>query len=244
MDNRDLYNAIWKRKSVRKYLDTHIEKSKMDFLNHIISDLNAKSGLTIEFIEVNSAFNTAKSLGIFKNVRSILVFKGKTDDPNLCEKCGYYGEHVILAATDLGLGTCWVAGMMSLVMFNKKSIDIKDDERIVCVSPIGYSVEGMSESTGIPEKPHRKTISAAEFLNGNTEVPEWVSVGIKAVQFAPTAMNSQKSRFTYDGKDLTIAIPPKSDLNMVDLGITKCHFELAAEGKFELGSPSKFIRSS
>lgn len=239
MDKKDLYNAIWKRTSVRKYVETHVEKTKVDFLRRIIDDLNSESGLTMEYIEVSDAFKSMKTMGRFKNVRSVIVFKGKSNDPDLAEKCGYYGEQVILAATDLGLGTCWVAATL-----NKKSesLNVKEDETFICASPVGYSVDGMSESTKIPDAPHRKTISAAEFLSGNTEVPDWVSGGIKAVQFAPTAINSQKSRFRYDGTDLTVEIP-SGTLNMVDLGITKLHFELAVSGKFELGSPSKFIKN-
>lgn len=239
MDRKDLYNAIWKRTAVRKYLDTHIESSKIDFLNRVIKDVNDTSGLTIEFIEVSDAFKTVKTLGMFKNVRSVIVFKGKTDDPDLSEKCGYYGEQVILAATDLGLGTCWVAAT-----FNKKSesLNVKDDETLICVSPVGYGVDGISETTKMPESPHRKTISISQFLSGNTEVPDWVSDGIKAVQFAPTAMNSQKARFRYANDVLTVDIPAGT-LNLVDLGITKLHFELATGGKFELGSPSRFIKN-
>lgn len=239
MDKKDLYNAIWKRTSVRKYLDTHIEQSKIDLLGRVIKDVNETSGLTIEFIEVSDAFKSVKSFGMFKNVRSVLVFKGKAGDPNLSEKCGYYGEQVILAATDLGLGTCWVAAT-----FNKKSesLNVKEDETIICVSPVGYGVDGVSETTGIPESPHRKTISASQFLSGNTEVPDWVQGGIKAVQFAPTAMNSQKARFNYTNGSLTVETPAGT-LNMVDLGITKLHFELAAGGSFELGSPSKFTKN-
>jgi hypothetical protein len=64
---------------------------------------------------------------------------------------------------------------------------------------------------------------------------------MKSVQFAPTAMNSQKTRFRYIDGTLYAEIPPEK-LNMVDLGITKLHFELAAGGKFELGSPGAFSK--
>ncbi|MCL2510340.1 MAG: hypothetical protein FWF07_04595, partial [Methanomassiliicoccaceae archaeon] len=87
--------------------------------------------------------------------------------------------------------------------------------------------------------PHRKTRSISEFLNGNTDVPEWVTSAVKAVQFAPTARNSQKTRFTYAGGTVSAAIS-SGNMNMIDLGITKFHFELAAGGKFPLGTPSEF----
>ncbi|MDR1404687.1 MAG: nitroreductase family protein [Candidatus Methanoplasma sp.] len=233
-----MYDAVWKRKSIRKYLDSRIEEDKADVLRNKIREVNERSGLTIEFVENSDAFKSVKTFGMFRNVRSVIVFKGRTDGPDLPEKCGYFGEEVILTATGLGLGTCWVAAT-----FNKKSKSLskKSDETVVCVAPVGYGSEGVSDTAQIPAEPHRKTISALKFLSGSTDVPQWVSEGIKSVQFAPTAMNSQKARFRYADDELSAEIPP-GRLNMVDLGITKLHFELAADGRFPLGTPSIFKR--
>jgi len=235
MEDSEVYNAIWKRTSVRKYNEKHIEKNKMDALRISISKLNEISGLTMEFIEISDSFHTFKAFS-FKNVRSVISVKGKTDDPDLYEKCGYYGERIVLEATALGLGTCWVAAT-----FNKKcsSLNVRGNETIVCGIPVGYGAEEMSTSAEIPDAPYRKTKSVSEYLGGNTNVPEWVTSAMKAVQFAPTAMNSQKTRFSYaDGK--LSAEAPTGKLSTVDFGITKLHFELAAGGKFPLGTPSEF----
>ncbi|MCL1979415.1 MAG: nitroreductase family protein [Methanomassiliicoccaceae archaeon] len=236
MEKKDLYNAIWKRKSVRKYLDKHVEKSKLDQLRRSISSLNEESGLTMELIEDSDAFNSIKTF-MFKNVRSVIAVKGRTDDPDLQEKCGYYGEEIVLEATALGLGTCWVAAWS----FNYKSasLNVKDDETIICGIPFGYGTEGMSESTTVPMNPHRKTKSVSDFLGGNANVPEWVTSAMKSVQFAPTSWNSQKTRFSYADDKLSAEIP-EGRFTMIDFGITKYHFEIAAEGKFPLGSPSVF----
>ncbi|MCL2510004.1 MAG: nitroreductase family protein [Methanomassiliicoccaceae archaeon] len=238
MEKKDLINAMWKRRAVRKYLVKNIEQDKIEALRSSISALNKESGLTMEFIEKTDAFDSFKAF-MFKNVRSVIAVKGKTNDPNLQEKCGYFGEQIVLEATALGLGTCWV---ISFTFKSKsESLNVKSDETIVCGIPIGYGEEAMSTSTEIPDAPHRKTKSISEFLNGKTDVPEWVTSAVKAVQFAPTARNSQKTRFNYaDGK--VSAEIPVSDMNLIDLGITKFHFELAAGGKFPLGTPSVFVK--
>ena len=239
MDNTELYRAVWKRKAVRKYLDKHIEKSKIDQLKRSIDLLNERSGLTIDLIEESDSFRSFKAF-MFSKVRSVIAIKGKTNDPDLYEKCGYYGEQVVLEATALGLGTCWVISFT----FNNKSasLNIKDDETIVCGIPVGYGVAEMSTSDDIPAEPHRKTISVSQFLKGNTDVPEWVSSAMKSVQFAPTARNSQKTRFTYADGKLSAEIP-SGNTNRIDLGITKFHFELAAGGKFALGSPGAYTKT-
>ena len=241
MENSDLYNAIWKRRSVRKYLEKQIDEDKIRQLEGTISALNELSGLNIEFIENSDAFRSVKAVR-FKNVRSVIVIKGRTNDPDRFEKCGYYGEQIILEATALGLGTCWVA-----VSYSKSSLKTKDDEDIVCVISIGYGAEGISGSADVPDAPHRKTISISEFLDGSTDVPDWVTAAMKAVQFAPTALNSQKARFKYADGTLSVMIPSSrigttDKLNLIDLGIIKLHFELAAGGRFSSGTPGEFVK--
>jgi hypothetical protein len=54
-------------------------------------------------------------------------------------------------------------------------------------------------------------------------------------------MNNQRTRFTYADGKITVN-SPLGRMNMIDLGITKFHFELAAGGKFPLGTPSEFIK--
>jgi len=44
--------------------------------------------------------NTIKNIGMI----------GNKDDPNSQEKLGYYGELIVLQATEMRLGTCWVGG--------------------------------------------------------------------------------------------------------------------------------------
>jgi nitroreductase len=237
MRDEELYGAMWKRRSVRKYLEKNVEEEKINTLRTHISSLNETSGLTMEFIEESDALRSLWAF-MFKNARSVIAAKGRTDDPDLYEKCGYYGEQAVLKATALGLGTCWVAG------FNRKStsLNAKDNETIVCVISVGYGRDGMSGSAEIPSVPHRRTRSISEFLEGNTDVPDWVTEAMKAVQFAPTARNTQKARFRYSDGSISVSMPP-GKLNMIDLGITKFHFELAADGKFPPGSPSEFVKN-
>jgi nitroreductase len=243
MDNKDVYDAVWKRRSVRKYLEKPIEKSKADQLRESISSLNEASGLKMEFIEDSNSFRSIKAV-LFRNVRSVITIKGDVNDPLFFEKCGYYGERIVLEATSLGLGTCWVAES-----FNKKSdsLNVTDNEKLACVISVGYGAEETDRSSHVPDVPHRKTISVSDFLCGNTDVPEWIISAMKAVQFAPTARNSQKTRFRFTDGKLTAEIPSSrlniiDYLNKIDLGITKFHFELSAGGKFALGSPGEFTR--
>lgn len=47
---------------------------------------------------------------MFSGVNSYFAMAGRRADLCLREKVGYWGEKLVLEATRLGLGTCWVGG--------------------------------------------------------------------------------------------------------------------------------------
>jgi nitroreductase len=46
-------------------------------------------------------------------------------------------DHLTLAATDLGLGTCWIANFDPAVL--KQALSLDEDEAVFCISPLGYA---------------------------------------------------------------------------------------------------------
>ncbi|MDH8678254.1 nitroreductase family protein [Fusibacter bizertensis] len=235
--------AIQTRISRRNYISKKIEKDLVDhFINRII-DFNHDSGLTISFIEnASKAFDgLSKSYGMFKGVRSLIVLKGPSSDIHLKEKCGYFGELLVLEATKLGLGTCWVAGT-----FDKKDplFNCQDGEQLVCVIPIGYNeVKNSFGEKVIRKLSHRRSKDLEEFysvLEPETKIPTWFIEGIKAVMLAPSAMNSQPVYFEVSGDKIAACTADRKGTDLVDLGIAKLHFELAARGSFPLGNGANF----
>ncbi|MGL4670481.1 MAG: nitroreductase family protein [Methanobacteriaceae archaeon] len=253
--------AVNKRISRRKYIKTHIDDEKVAIIKSKINEINKESGLAIEFLEDgSSAFKGIKNnYGMFSGVKSIIILKSNSlnsntnDNPNngntdnditnndihLKEKIGYYGEILVLEATKLGLGTCWVGGT-----FNRKDKAFKNigNQDFVCVIPIG----NVSDSKTIKERIIRKMThinskSIEKLYNSadNEKFPEWFINGIIAVSKAPTAINSQKFRFKYSDGEVTATIPDSYLFDLVDLGIGKLHFEIATGKKFELGNPGK-----
>ena len=130
----NITQAIEIRKSRRSYLGTPIDQSKTALLKSRIEEYNQRSGLTIRFMENGSAAFSGirKSYGLFKGVRSLFIMKGPANDPYLKEKIGYYGELLILEATALGLGTCWVGGT-----FDASGIRKAPGEELICVITVG-----------------------------------------------------------------------------------------------------------
>jgi len=216
-------SAIENRVSRRKFEKAPITGREKENIVSLINQLNEASGLTMAFIEDGSgAFGKLrKSYGLFTNVRSLILMKGKKDDKDLKEKVGYYGENLVLAITDLGLGTCWVGGT-----FDKDELPIGSGEELVCVV-----VAGKVEAPSLKEKmmrsaTHRKVKSMEERIISDQPLPQWAQNGMKAVLFAPSAKNTQKVMFKYENSILSAQIADDYAMDLIDLGIAKKHFEI------------------
>jgi nitroreductase len=235
--------AIDERRSRRLYLTKPIDATILSALLNKIDQYNAESGLSIRFIEDGSAAfsNLRKSYGLFSGVRSLLVMAGPKNTPHLKEKVGYFGEMLVLEATILGLGTCWVGGT-----FDTKNpiFQLTDNETLVCVIPVGF-VETLSfKERMVHQMVAGKSKSIEQLLNSDSKLPDGMLEAFKAVQKAPSAANRQPVRFRYGNGVLTTFTDDDGKFNLVDLGIVKANFEVVAGGRFELGNPAKYISQS
>lgn len=234
--------AIAKRKSRRTYLDTPIAREKAEDLDRLITQYCQESDLLIRLISDGSdAFNgMKKSYGLFKNVRTLIAIAGKTTDADLLEKAGRYGELLMLEATKMELGTCWVAGT-----FDRESsvIKVRPDETLVAVITLGNVDNVTLKEKAIRAMIARKVKPLEEFYVTDAVVPDWFVRGIQAVQKAPSAKNRQAIKFEYKEGQVTAYIAAEEPYRMdpVDLGIAKIHFELAAGGCFEIGDHGKYV---
>ncbi len=226
-------SAIENRVSRRKFEKKPVTALEKENIVSLIYQLNEVSGLTMEFKEDGSgAFGKLrKSYGLFTNVRSLILMKGKKDDKDLKEKIGYYGEDLVLAITDLGLGTCWVGGT-----FDKNELPIDSSEELICVVVVGKVEAPSLTEKMVRSATHRKVKGMEERIISDQPLPQWVQNGMKAVLFAPSAMNTQKVMFKYENNILSAQIADDYSMDLIDLGIAKKHFEIEAGGKFELGN--------
>jgi len=58
------------------------------------------------------------------------------------------GEHMVLAAAELGLGTCWVCAFEPSVA--RKALEVPEDVEIVALLPLGYPAEEGAPSSRKP----------------------------------------------------------------------------------------------
>ncbi|MCD8094530.1 MAG: nitroreductase [Ruminococcus sp.] len=211
-----IQEAMKERHSVRSYLDKEIEEEKLDKLRAEIDHCNRKGGMNIQLItnEEKAFSGMMAHFGKFSGVKNYIAMIGDKD-ASLDEKCGYYGERLVLLAQQLGLNTCWVYMTYSK---QKKAYKINPGEKLCIVIALGY---GATQGT-----PHiSKTIEQISKTDG--DMPDWFKSGVEAALLAPTAMNQQKFMFElHYGKVLAVA--DRGICTKIDLGIVKYHFAQGA----------------
>lgn len=210
----DIMQIMRERHSVRSYTDLPIEKEKREQLNYLAQKCNTESGLHLQIIyDDPAAFNGFMAhYGKFSGVRNYIAVVGKKD----CEEsCGYYGEKIVLKAQELGLNTCWVA-----LTYSKRKVKIEKDkgEKLYCIIALGY---GNGAGNAHKSKPLEEIL----FVSG--EKPEWLDRGTEAALLAPTAVNQQKFAIICNNGKVSIVKSGRGFYTDLDLGIVKCHFELA-----------------
>ena len=184
--------------------------------------------------------------GVIKNAQIFLV--GSIQNCHLAlEDYGYCKEKLILQATKLGLGTCWLGGTFQLSRF-AQAIGLQEGDLLPTVSPVGYPARQKSITEKIMRwgagSDNRKPWSDI-FFAGNFSQPLTQSQAgkyaeaLENLRLAPSASNKQPWRILRDAKQNTFhfylsrAFGYNSlwhvSLQDIDLGIAMCHFALTAK---------------
>jgi Putative TM nitroreductase len=219
MTEEELYQAIFKRKSVRKVEAAPLDEATISAIRSFIATLRPmfpEIRTELKFMtsdEVRGMFkvNAPHYLGIFSEEKS-----------SYAANAGFLLQQVDLFLSANDIGCCWQGGP-------KPTKKVRSGEGLEYVMMIAF---------GRPAEPvHRHSI--AEFKRGPihdiTDVKGSDAV-LEAARLAPSGMNNQSWYFT-GGNGTIHAHSAKSlvldSMNRVNVGIALCHMWLAAthEGK-------------
>ncbi len=213
---KEKMDIIRERHSVRQYLDKKISEDVREQLNEYADTLNKEGNLNIQIIyDEPECFNSRMAhYGKFENVNNYIAMIGKKAI-DLEERCGYYGEQLVLKAQELGLNTCWVA-----LTHGKSKARKESDEKEVIIIALGYGKTSGSV---------RKSKDESDVSNISVDSPEWFKKGVETALLAPTAINQQKFKIELaDNGDVRAKTGLIGTNLKIDLGIVKCHFEIGA----------------
>ncbi|MBU5678498.1 MAG: nitroreductase family protein [Candidatus Aenigmatarchaeota archaeon] len=163
--------CIKTRKSVRKFKKKDIEKEKL--IKILEAAINAPSSGNLqnwEFIIVRDEENKKHVAKAALNQNFIadasvviiacsnndkIIFYGKRGrDLYAIENVSAAIQNILLAANDLGIGSCWVGAFDEKEL--KKILEIPENVRPLAIIPLGYPDEN-------PEKPVRRSLSQVVF---------------------------------------------------------------------------------
>jgi nitroreductase len=208
-ENEEWYKAIEIRRSRRRFTEELIPSEKIDRMGALIANLNETvKNCRLALVETHdgSIFSGIRGgYGVIKGAPSYLAFIGKPSRGGSYEKLGYIGEAVVLEATRLELGTCWVSGTFDPAAA-VKDLNLEAEEELVAVSPLGYPLDAYAFSekmmSGLAGSRKRKPLEAITAGWSVERWPEWAKCAAEAARLAPSAMNRQPWIFRFEGADL------------------------------------------
>ncbi len=244
---------IKKRISVRTYKEQEIAQETLEKVKSFIKQDKGLFNVPITFT-ILDANKTGVSSPVIIGANTYIAAKYKKQK-NAEISLGYAFEKLVLYATSLGLGTVWLAATIDRKAF-EKAIDLKEDEVMPVVTPIGYA----GEKRSLRESMMRKGMKSDSripfdqlFFQDNFDKPlnkensDLWALPLEMVRLAPSATNKQPWRAVvekdrvhfYEKKAKGYERTSTGDIQKVDLGIALCHFEIAAK---ESGLQGTFVQ--
>jgi hypothetical protein len=236
---------IQRRYSCRTYADRPIEASLRQRLEGFLARSEPSPfGTTARFVLIAATPEDPQALrglgtyGFVKRPAGYVVAAVKSGQRDM-EDLGYLMEHIVLYATDLGLGTCWLGGAFTQSRFADR-IALHASESLPAVIAVGH-IAGqprwvdrlMRLGVGSDErKPWKALFFERTFATPLSHETSGVyTVPLDMVRAAPSASNRQPWRIVRDDARWHFYLQRtptsgKPHLQRLDIGIAMCHWAL------------------
>jgi nitroreductase len=253
---QSIMEIIQQRTSCRSYRPEPIADGTQQKLQDFLAALRTgpfSTPLRFKLLAATESERRAlRGLGTYGFIRGATGFIAGAaggGDKNL-EDFGYQMEAAILAATALGLGTCWLGGSFTQSSFTRK-MELRGDETVPAVVATGYAEE-RSRYTRLVRRQvgaDRRLPWEGLFTLDQFGVPLPAGAAgryaqpLEMVRLAPSASNKQPWRIVkgnlawhfylqrtpkYGPGSLVFDVMRLADLQRVDIGIAMCHFAMTA----------------
>lgn len=218
------YDAMYARSSVRKYTGAPDEEQikRLGALCRRVS----WQGVTVRMFKGPGLKSQIKGTDVY----AVIVAKRGTP----AEMEGFMGEALVLEATAMGLGTCWLgAGFVPEII--NRNVNLQTDETVRCVIAIGKCDKAAFA-------PKRKPLEKVCGMNEAqlAELGAWQQEAVKAARIAPSSVNMQPWKVVADKTSVSILEPEfvlYKKYAALDRGICMLH---AAVGAYHMGREAIF----
>lgn len=242
----DVKKAVQERVSIRSYEERSLTKEDKSKLMDFNASLTNPFGVDVkvQYISKDKGAEDVQ-LGTYGTIRGAKDFLAITvkDQPYAMEAVGYQFENLVLYATDMGLGTVWLAGTFNRKDF-KNVIEISDGDLFPCICPVGYPgqkrsfIEKITRASLGSKK--RKEWDKLFFLDNFSKSLTKEDAGrytdaLDMLRLAPSATNAQPWAVVKEGDKFHFFCNYKNSINNdvkkikhLDLGIALSHFHQTA----------------
>jgi nitroreductase len=244
--DRPALDVIRSRVSVRTYTAEMLSAAHRQHLRDFARNIKAPfaNATRLEFLQGQEIARTTGKIGTYGVIRGAvdyiagIVEKGEND----LEQLGFTLEMLILGATAMGLGTCWLGGTFRRSQL-LRLVDIGENEIMPAITPVGYPASSKSTVESLMRlaaRSHRRKPWSLLFFDEEIGTPlepeaagEYRDV-LEAVRLAPSASNKQPWRILRQGNAWHFYLKPTPgyaaatgyNLQRLDMGIAMCHFEM------------------
>lgn len=147
----EFMDVVAARKSVRSYVDKPVEEEKLSkVLEAVRLAPSWANKQCCKYIVVKDKTKIQELAGGFngwlKQAPVIVVACADPKDSGVHDGMNYYlvdvgisMQQLVLAATDVELGTCWIGGFDEAKI--KKTLEIPENIKVVALTPVGYPAD-------------------------------------------------------------------------------------------------------
>jgi nitroreductase len=253
------YRVIEKRRSRRNYEERLPKPNHLKKIQSVCDNFRPFEGVRSVLVQEppdNVFKGIVGAYGVIRGAKVFVAFIGNTKYRAVEEQVGYMGEGIVLEAEASGLNTCWIGGMFRKELVDSL-IDLKKNERVYAISPVGYAKKRLDLQervmAGFGLMHRRKSLSELALGLKQSEWPKWVKESLEAARLAPSAVNRQPWKFLVDETGITVAVNDKKlrresvMAKRLCCGIAMLHLEVAAnhfgvKGKWEFLNPPGVAR--
>lgn len=239
----NIIETIRQRRSVRNYSPAPLTESQIEELRKIIASSSSPFGgnVTIQ-LDTFEATGPVKmgTYGFVSGARNYFVVASSDDDDSLLS-LGYRFEEVVLGATALSLGTCWLGATYRSSAFERRHT-WPAGESLRIVSPVGIPARKTLKerilrlSAGSDKRKPFGSLFFKDDFSTPLEETDRFGLSLEMLRLAPSSTNSQPWRAVACGNKVHFYYVPRTKFALIDSGIGLCHFALSEKEQDHRGS--------
>lgn len=228
---------------MRSYSPAPLSEQQIEELRKIIKSSSSPFGgnVTID-LDTFDEIGPVKmgTYGFVSGARNYLVAAAGGDDDSLLS-LGYRFEQVVLGATEMRLGTCWLGATYRSSVFEHRH-KWPAGESLRIVSPVGIPARKTLKerflrfSAGSDKRKPFGSLFFKDDFSTPLEETDRFGLSLEMLRLAPSSTNSQPWRAVVCGNKVHFYYVPRTKFVLIDSGIGLCHFALSEKEQDHRGS--------